>query len=80
MQFLFNTILIISIIFLLIITIKIQIKIEKLQYHSERKLQNNTFGKEEYTHFNPNYRAIIRNIYTWKNTNFKNKNKQIKKR
>lgn len=63
MLFLFNTLLIISIIILLIITIKIQIKIENLQYHSEKQLQKNTLGKNQKTHLNQNYKAIIR-IYT----------------
>ena len=63
MLFLFNTLLIISIIILLIITIKIQIKIENLQYHSEKQLQKNTLGKNEKTHLNQNYKAQI-SIYT----------------
>ena len=63
MIFLFNTLLIISIIILLIITIKIQIKIENLQYHSEKQLQKNTLGKNEKTHLNQNYKAQI-SIYT----------------
>lgn len=60
---LFNTLLIISIVILLIITIKIQIKIENLQYHSKKQLQKNTLGKNEKTHLNQNYKATIR-IYT----------------
>ena len=63
MLFLFNTLLIISIIILLIITIKIQIKIENLQYHSEKQLQKNTLGENEKTHLNQNYKAQI-SIYT----------------